>query len=200
MILSNFDHYQLLIKFTTSQVRGVRPLPLMEMSNLFNSYRLMVCPGLVSSSSCLIWASFFRFILVESLTSVSLSQDPNPNNMVASTTFYSETTRAMLCLVIAKYLSYYLSKALLTKILQIFLMSDYQFRYFEMIVFYSNFASPLLNNFLLDLNLKSRLWIGWRLNSLYYQCIFQIRIETDPADRTQLRMTVASGDPTLTFE
>ncbi|KAH9700035.1 AP-2 complex subunit alpha-1 [Citrus sinensis] len=26
------------------------------------------------------------------------------------------------------------------------------------------------------------------------------RIETDPADRTQLRMTVASGDPTLTFE
>jgi hypothetical protein len=30
--------------------------------------------------------------------------------------------------------------------------------------------------------------------------IFQIRIETDPADRTQLRMTVASGDPTLTFE
>lgn len=28
----------------------------------------------------------------------------------------------------------------------------------------------------------------------------QIRIETDPADRTQLRMTTASGDPTLTFE
>ncbi|CAN0900448.1 AP-2 complex subunit alpha-2 [Linum grandiflorum] len=78
-------------------VRGVRPLPLPEMANLFNSFRLMVCPGL----------------------------DPNPNNLVASTTFYSETTRAMLCLV---------------------------------------------------------------------------RIETDPADRTQLRMTVASGDPTLTFE
>ncbi|CAI0452668.1 unnamed protein product [Linum tenue] len=78
-------------------VRGVRPLPLPEMANLFNTYRLTVCPGL----------------------------DPNPNNLVASTTFYSETTRAMLCLV---------------------------------------------------------------------------RIETDPADRTQLRMTVASGDPTLTFE
>lgn len=31
----------------------------------------------------------------------------------------------------------------------------------------------------------------------YYK---QIRIETDPADRTQLRMTVASGDPALTFE
>lgn len=30
--------------------------------------------------------------------------------------------------------------------------------------------------------------------------VTQIRIETDPADRTQLRMTVASGDPTLTFE
>ncbi|XP_019266498.1 PREDICTED: AP-2 complex subunit alpha-1-like isoform X2 [Nicotiana attenuata] len=78
-------------------VRGVRPLPLLEMANLFNSLRLMVCPGL----------------------------DPNRNNLIASTTFYSESTRAMLCLV---------------------------------------------------------------------------RIETDPADRTQLRMTVASGDPTLTFE
>ncbi|TKY48605.1 AP-2 complex subunit alpha-2 [Spatholobus suberectus] len=78
-------------------VRGVRPLPLLEMANLFNSYHLIVCPGL----------------------------DPNPNNLVVSTTFYSESTRAMLCL---------------------------------------------------------------------------IRIETDPADRTQLRMTVASGDPTLTFE
>lgn len=78
-------------------VRGVRPMPLLEMANLLNSFHLMVCPGL----------------------------DPNPNNLVASTTFYSESTRAMLCLT---------------------------------------------------------------------------RIETDPADRTQLRMTVASGDPTLTFE
>lgn len=78
-------------------VRGVKPLQLLEMSNLFNSLRLVVCPGL----------------------------DPNPNNLVVSTTFYSESTQAMLCL---------------------------------------------------------------------------IRIETDPADRTQLRMTVASGDPTVTFE
>lgn len=78
-------------------VRGVRPMLLLEMANLFNSLRLMVCPGL----------------------------DPNANNLVASTTFYSESTRAMLCLM---------------------------------------------------------------------------RIETDPADRTQLRMTVSSGDPTLTFE
>lgn len=30
--------------------------------------------------------------------------------------------------------------------------------------------------------------------------IIQIRVETDPADRTQLRMTVGSGDPILTFE
>ncbi|KAF5744806.1 Alpha-adaptin isoform 5 [Tripterygium wilfordii] len=52
-------------------VRGVRPMPLLEMTNLFNSLRLMVCPGL----------------------------DPNPNNLVASTTFYSESTKAMLCLV-----------------------------------------------------------------------------------------------------
>lgn len=72
-------------------------MPLIEMANLFNTYHLIVCPGL----------------------------DPNPNNLVACTTFYSESTRAMLCL---------------------------------------------------------------------------IRIETDPADRTQLRMTIASGDPTLTFE
>ncbi|XP_042514191.1 AP-2 complex subunit alpha-1-like [Macadamia integrifolia] len=78
-------------------VRGVKPLSLPEMANLFNSFHLVVAPGL----------------------------DPNPNNLVASTTFYSESTRAMLCL---------------------------------------------------------------------------IRIETDPSDRTQLRMTVASGDPTLTFE
>ncbi|KAJ7001678.1 AP-2 complex subunit alpha-1 isoform X1 [Populus alba x Populus x berolinensis] len=78
-------------------VRGVRPLSLIEMTNLFNSLRLTVCLGL----------------------------DPNPNNLVASTTFYSESTRPMLCL---------------------------------------------------------------------------IRIETDPADLTQLRMTVASGDPTLTIE
>ncbi|PWA92873.1 alpha-adaptin [Artemisia annua] len=78
-------------------VRGVRPMSLGEMANLLNSLRLMVCPGL----------------------------DPNASNLVASTTFYSESTRAMLCLV---------------------------------------------------------------------------RIETDPADRTQLRMTVASGDPALTFE
>ncbi|GAB4824774.1 hypothetical protein Ancab_007640 [Ancistrocladus abbreviatus] len=78
-------------------VRGVRPMPLLEMANLLNSCHLMVCPGL----------------------------DPNPNNLVACTTFCSESTQAMLCL---------------------------------------------------------------------------IRIETDPADRTQLRMTIASGDPILTFE
>ncbi|CAM8967179.1 unnamed protein product [Rhodiola kirilowii] len=78
-------------------VRGVHPLPLQELASLLTGFRMMVCPGL----------------------------DPNPNNLIASTTFYSESTRPMLCL---------------------------------------------------------------------------IRIETDPADRTQLRMTVASGDPTLTLE
>ncbi|XP_031500109.1 AP-2 complex subunit alpha-2-like [Nymphaea colorata] len=78
-------------------VRGVKPMLLPEMANLFSSFHVVVCPGL----------------------------DPNPNNLVACTTFFSEATRAMLCL---------------------------------------------------------------------------IRVETDPSDRTQLRMTVASGDPTLTFE
>ncbi|XP_047325799.1 AP-2 complex subunit alpha-1-like isoform X3 [Impatiens glandulifera] len=78
-------------------IRGVKPLSLIDMANLFYSFNVTVCPGL----------------------------DPNPNNLVASTTFYSEITQAMLSL---------------------------------------------------------------------------IRIETDPADRTQLRMTVASGEPALTFE
>ncbi|CAN6296838.1 unnamed protein product [Urochloa humidicola] len=78
-------------------VKGVKPLPLHEMANLFMSLHLAVAPGL----------------------------DNNPNNLVACTTFFSEATRAMLCL---------------------------------------------------------------------------IRVETDPQDRTQLRLTVASGDQYLTFE
>ncbi|KAG2555318.1 hypothetical protein PVAP13_9KG560600 [Panicum virgatum] len=78
-------------------VKGVKPMPLPEMANLFMSLHLAVAPGL----------------------------DNNPNNMVACTTFFSEATLAMLCL---------------------------------------------------------------------------IRVETDPQDRTQLRLTVASGDQYLTFE
>ncbi|XP_062209591.1 AP-2 complex subunit alpha-1-like [Phragmites australis] len=78
-------------------VKGVKPLSLPEMANLFMSLHLAVTPGL----------------------------DNNPNNLVACTTFFSEATRAMLCLV---------------------------------------------------------------------------RVETDPQDRTQLRLTVASGDQYLTFE
>uniref|UniRef100_A0A0D3FCW6 AP-2 complex subunit alpha n=1 Tax=Oryza barthii TaxID=65489 RepID=A0A0D3FCW6_9ORYZ len=78
-------------------VKGVKPLPLPEIASLFMSLHLAVAPGL----------------------------DNNLNNLVACTTFFSETTRAMLCLV---------------------------------------------------------------------------RIETDPQDRTQLRLTVASGDQYLTFE
>ncbi|KAG2544134.1 hypothetical protein PVAP13_9NG789400 [Panicum virgatum] len=78
-------------------VKGVKPMPLPEMTNLFLSLHLAVAPGL----------------------------DNNPNNLVACTTFFSEATRAMLCL---------------------------------------------------------------------------IRVETDPQDRTQLRLTVASGDQYLTFE
>ncbi|CAD6201602.1 unnamed protein product [Miscanthus lutarioriparius] len=78
-------------------VKGVKPMPLSEMANLFMSLHLAVAPGL----------------------------DNNPNNLVACTTFFSEAIRAMLCL---------------------------------------------------------------------------IRVETDPQDRTQLRLTVASGDQYLTFE
>lgn len=78
-------------------VRGVKPLSLPEMANLLTGLHLGISPGL----------------------------DTNPNNLVASTTFYSETTRAILCLA---------------------------------------------------------------------------RVETDPADRTQLRLTIASVDPTLTYE
>ncbi|WVZ55142.1 hypothetical protein U9M48_005842 [Paspalum notatum var. saurae] len=78
-------------------VKGVKPMPLAEIANLFMSLHLAVAPGL----------------------------DNNSNNLVACTTFFSEATRAMLCL---------------------------------------------------------------------------IRVETDPQDRTQLRLTVASGDQYLTFE
>lgn len=78
-------------------VKGVKPLSLPEMANLFASLHLGVSQGL----------------------------DLNPNNLVASTTFYSDNSRAQLCLV---------------------------------------------------------------------------RLETDPSDRTQLRLTVASGDPILTLE
>ena len=39
-----YDH----ISWLYMQVRGVRPLSLLEMANLFSSFRLMVCPGLVS--------------------------------------------------------------------------------------------------------------------------------------------------------
>ncbi|XVE59498.1 hypothetical protein DITRI_Ditri05aG0050500 [Diplodiscus trichospermus] len=64
-------------------VRGVRPMPLPEMANLLNSFQLMICPGL----------------------------DPNPNNLVASATFFSENTRTMLCLVrntlCSNYMAFY---------------------------------------------------------------------------------------------
>ncbi|KAL9660930.1 hypothetical protein QQ045_025749 [Rhodiola kirilowii] len=62
-------------------VRGVRPLHLQELANLLNGFRLMVCPGL----------------------------DPNPNNLVASTTYHSESTRPMLCLVKIFSLDYYIT-------------------------------------------------------------------------------------------
>ncbi|THU66492.1 hypothetical protein C4D60_Mb05t14730 [Musa balbisiana] len=78
-------------------LRGVKPLSLPEIANLFTSLHLAVNPGI----------------------------DTNPNNLIACTTFYSESTRATLCL---------------------------------------------------------------------------IRVETDPSDRTQLRITIASGDPTLTLK
>lgn len=78
-------------------VRGAKPMTIPEMANLFTNLQLAVTPGL----------------------------DTNPNNLVASTTFFSDSTKAMLCL---------------------------------------------------------------------------IRVETDPSDRTQLRLTIASGDPALTFE
>nr|XP_019705763.1 AP-2 complex subunit alpha-1 isoform X2 [Elaeis guineensis] len=51
-------------------VRGVKPMSLLEMANLFASLHLGVIPGL----------------------------DTNPNNLVSCTGFYSEGTRAMLCL------------------------------------------------------------------------------------------------------
>lgn len=78
------------------QVRGVRPMPLTDMADLFIRLHVGVLPGL----------------------------DPNVNNIVAATTFYSGTA-ATLCLV---------------------------------------------------------------------------RVETDPLDRTQMRLTVASEVPNTTYE
>jgi AP-2 complex subunit alpha len=34
---------------------------------------------------------------------------------------------------------------------------------------------------------------------LPYMCL-QVRVETDPSDRTQMRLTVASQDPNATYE
>ncbi|PPR89888.1 hypothetical protein GOBAR_AA30793 [Gossypium barbadense] len=62
-------------------VRGVRPMALPEMSNLLHSYRIAISPGL----------------------------DPNPNNLVASTTFYSQNTRAIVCLVGNMFCSSYMA-------------------------------------------------------------------------------------------
>jgi AP-2 complex subunit alpha len=78
-------------------VRGVKPLPLPEMADLFNNLHIGVAPGL----------------------------DPNTNNVVAAATFFAESGGSILCL---------------------------------------------------------------------------IRVETDPADRTQVRITVASPDPNTTYE
>lgn len=95
--------YGLELIFYFDQVRGVRPLPLLEMANLFNSLRLVVCPGLVSFWSFVYFglfpSRFFTFTLTLCCNSWFLMQDPNTNNLIASTTFYSESTRAMLCLV-----------------------------------------------------------------------------------------------------
>ncbi|KAL5856687.1 hypothetical protein ACOSQ3_004145 [Xanthoceras sorbifolium] len=52
-------------------VRGAQPMSLSEMANLLNSYRLIICPGL----------------------------DPNPNNLVATTKFNSESTKAIICMI-----------------------------------------------------------------------------------------------------
>lgn len=81
------------------QVRGVKPMPLPEMANLFASLRFAVTPGLVSCHPfCLLRCSSpSRSRLIKFLR--PLFQDVNPNNLVATTSFYSETTLAVLCLV-----------------------------------------------------------------------------------------------------
>ena len=47
-----------------SQVRGIKPLPLPEMANLFNSYCLTVCPGLVSPNLLFFFFTFGYFLLI----------------------------------------------------------------------------------------------------------------------------------------
>lgn len=80
------------------QVRGVKPMPIPELANLFTNLQLAVTSGLVicnSSSTHL----FFSHIFMKVIIFYFPSQDTNPNNLVASTTFFSDSTKAMLCLV-----------------------------------------------------------------------------------------------------
>lgn len=105
------------------QVRGVRAMPLSEMSELFISLHIGVAPGLVRfwpfALSCLFTSDLFLSgVILVCTTSWGLQptfdtyyveqwalitsfwdlQDPNVNNIVAATTFYSGTA-ATLCLV-----------------------------------------------------------------------------------------------------
>lgn len=43
-----------------------------------------------------------------------------------------------------------------------------------------------------------KLVIGYDFN--YDAYVLQVRVETDPSDRTQMRLTVASEDPNTTYE
>ena len=81
------------------QVRGVKPLSLSEMANLFNNIQITVSPGLVSIALRMYFYNILS--LTDRLTTWknNLLQDPNPNNLVASTTFYFEATKDTLCLV-----------------------------------------------------------------------------------------------------
>ena len=78
------------------QVRSVKPLPLSKMENLFNNLRIIVSPGLVSIVMCMYFYNILFLTDILTTRKNNILQDPNPNNLVESTTFYFEATKATL--------------------------------------------------------------------------------------------------------
>ncbi|KAH7689795.1 Clathrin/coatomer adaptor adaptin-like N-terminal protein [Dioscorea alata] len=76
-------------------VKGVKPMPIPELANLFTNLQLAVTPGLDTNPNNLVASTTF----FSDSTKAMLCLDTNPNNLVASTTFFSDSTKAMLCLI-----------------------------------------------------------------------------------------------------
>ena len=80
-------------------VIGVKPLSLYKIANLFNSLRITISTGLVSIAMCMYHYNILSLIDILTTWTNNLLYDPNPNNLVVSTTFYFVATKATLFLV-----------------------------------------------------------------------------------------------------